>query len=84
MTLRTITLDADDLDKVAELLARHVPDDVVEAERDALQRFSDAIDGKVVQWPIVRRTFVEVIGGLFPFPTVIGPDGAAHLARSRR
>jgi hypothetical protein len=81
MILRTITLDADDLDRVAAFIARILPDEIDEADRAALERFADAIDAAkpiegdpIIPWPPV----------LFPFPTVIGPDGAAHPARSRR
>lgn len=118
MTLRTITIDADDLDRVAAFLARILPDEIDEADRAALERFADAIDDSVdvIQLPPaigfdpsrsqaainerdladyelaepLRRKIADVFGkfiksgdDLFPEPTVIGPDGAAHPARSR-
>lgn len=114
MTLRTITIDADDLDRVAAFLARILPDEIDEADRAALERFADSVD--VIQLPPaigfdpsrsqaainerdladyelaepLRRKIADVFGkfiksgdDLFPEPTVIGPDGAAHPARSR-
>jgi hypothetical protein len=111
MTIRTITLDADDLDRVAAFLARILPDEIDEADRAALERFADAIDyskpgritylrpGEVLARDLtdyeiaepIRRKIADLFGkfiksgdDLFPEPTVIGPDGAAHPARSRR
>jgi hypothetical protein len=96
MTLRTITLDADDLDRVAAFIARLLPDEIDEADRAALERFADAIDlvRDLADYDLaepIRRKIADLFGkfinpgdDLFPEPTVIGPDGAAHPARSRR
>jgi hypothetical protein len=102
MTLRTITLDADDLDRVAAFLARILPDEIDDDDHAALERFADAIDdpkparitylrpGEVLARDLaepLRRKIADLFGkfdDLFPEPTVIGPDGAAHPARSRR
>jgi hypothetical protein len=96
--MKPITIAADDLDRVAAFLARILPDEIDEADRAALERFAAALDGIHTIGPLVVFTMRsahadhdgiksirrKVAAALFPEPSVIGPDGAAHPARSRR